>query len=234
MPLSPTIDVTITLNDLQGNQPGSVGNPAFVEIALANFGPTLPRVPGTAILGKVGPWSQRIPYEGAPITVTLWGNDVITPANTYYVITIFDDKNNILQSAAYVFTGALTADLSTLPQAAIGPAPSGVNGGEVNVAATPGYVAATPQFNCGLVNGPVEFYLLLTANVASSTLLANYAGQIVMFRIAQNGTGGWTFVWPSNVKNPGIISAAANATTSQAFFVGSDGNAYPLGPQTYS
>jgi hypothetical protein len=76
--------------------------------------------------------------------------------------------------------------------------------------------------------------LLLTANVTNSTLLPNFAGQIVMFRIVQDGTGGRTFVWPTNVKNPGIVSPTAGITTSQAFFVTANGNAYPLGPQTYS
>lgn len=229
MALTPQIGLTITLDDLQGEAVGSVGSPAFVEIALANYGATLPRIAGTAMLAKVGPASQRIPYEGTAISVSLWGNDVITPAGTYYVITILDDQLNILQSGAYEFTGTLSAvDLSTLPQT-FPSATSSVQGSEVILQPT-----ATPTFNCGLVNGPVEFYLVLTENVTGSTLLPNFAGQIVMFRIQQNGTGGFTFVWPTNVQNPGVISADPDVTTSQAFFVASNGNAYPLGPQTYS
>jgi hypothetical protein len=228
LPLTPQITLTITLDDLQGNDIGSASLPAFVEIALANYGPTLPRILGTSMLAKVGPGSQKIPYEGAPINVTLWGNDVITPAGTYYVITILDDQGNILQSGAYEFTGTLSADLSTLAQ--IFPsATSSVMGSEVTLQAT-----ATPSFNCGLVNGPVEFYLVLTENVTSSTLLTNFAGQIVMFRLQQNATGGWTFAWPPNVKNPGTVDSAPNSVTSQAFYVAGNGNAYPLGPQTYS
>jgi hypothetical protein len=228
MPLTPQITLTITLDDLQGNAIGSVGSPAFVEIALANYGATLPRVAGTALLARVGPAAQRIPYEGTPIMVELWGNDVITPAGTYYVITIFDDQLNLLQSGAYVFTGTLAADLSTLPQA-FPSAVSSVMGSEVTLQPT-----ATPTFNCGLVNGPVEFYLLLTENVTLSTLLPNFAGQIVLFRLVQNATGGWTFVWPTNVANPSVIDAVAGSTTSQAFFVAGNGVAYPLGPATYS
>ena len=228
MPLTPQITLSITLDDLQGAAVGGVGYPAFVEIALANYGPTLPRIAGTAMLAKVGPGSQRISYEGAPLTVTLWGNDVITPAGTYYVISILDDELNILQSGGYVFNGTVNAALSTLPQT-FPSASSSVMGSEVTLAPT-----ATPSFDCGQVNGPVEFALLLTQNVTGSTLLPNFAGQIVMFRITQNATGGWTFAWPSNVKNPGIIGAAANQVTSQAFFVASNGNAYPVGPQTYS
>jgi hypothetical protein len=228
MTLTPQISLTIALDDLQGVSIGSVGNPAFVEIALANYGATLPRIAGTAMLGRVGPATQRIPYEGAPITVTLWGNDVITPAGTYYVFNIFDDQLNILQSAAYVFAGTIDADLSTLPQS-FPSATSVVRGGEVVMQAT-----NIPSFDCGQVNGPVEFYLVLTADVLISTLLPNYAGQIVMFRIQQDAIGGWTFEWPLNVQNPGVIDPLPDATTVQAFLVGSDGNAYPLGPQTYS
>lgn len=225
---SPTITLTIDLKDVRGNEIGSVGSPAYVEIALANYGATLPRIAGTAMLAGVGPRSQKVPYVGAAITVTLFGNDVITPAGTYYVISILDDQGNVLQSGAYVFNGTLSAALSTLAQS-FPSASSSVSGSEVILQST-----TTPIFDCGLVNGPVEFFLLLTADVASSQLLPNFAGQIVMFRIAQDATGGRAFVWPSNVKNPGIVGTDANQVTSQAYFVASDGNAYPLGPQTYS
>lgn len=228
MPLTPQISLTINLDDLQGNIIGSAGNPAYIEIALCNFGPIMPCIIGTAMLAKVGPGTQRIPYVGSPITVKLWGNDVIFPAGTYYAITILDDQLNILQSGAYVFNGTITADLSTQSQA-FPLATSQVMGSEVILQPT-----ATPNFNCGLVNGPVEFWLVLTANVTSATLLVNYAGQIVMFRIQQDATGGRTFTWPVNVQNPGAINPAANSTTSQAFYVASNGNAYPLGPQTWS
>jgi hypothetical protein len=228
MALTPQIGLTISLDDLQGNDIGSSSSPAFVEIALANYGPIMPRIAGTAMLAKVGPGSQKIPYLGAPIVVTLWGNDVIVPAGTYYAITIFDDQGNVLQSGAYVFTGTVNADLSTIAQA-FPSASSTVVGSEVQMP-----FSATPTFNCGLVNGPVEFYLLLTGNVTASTLLPNFAGQIVLFRLVQDATGGRTFAWPANVKNPGVIDSAPNSTTSQAFYVTAGGNAYPLGPQTYS
>lgn len=224
-----TITLQIDLKDIRGNEIGSVGSPAYVEIALANFGATLPRIAGTAMLAGVGPRTQKIPYLGAQITVVLYGNDVITPAGTYYVISILDDQGNVLQSGAYVFNGTINAALSTLAQSFPSAASSSVGGSEVILVST-----ATPTFDCTLVNGPVEFYLLLTADVTSSQLLPNFAGQIVMFRIAQDATGGRAFVWPTNVKNPGIIGPDVNQVTSQAYFVASDGNAYPLGPQTYS
>lgn len=229
MPLTPQINFTITLEDLTGAAIGAVGNPALVEIALANFGPNLPRVPGTTIIGRVGPWSQKFLYTGNPITVTLWGNDVIEPVGTYYVITIYDDKNNILQSGAYVFTGTISGvDFSSFTP--IFPsASSSVMGAEVAVP-----FSASPTFNAALVNGPVEFWITLTGNVTSSFLLANYAGQIVIFRFQQDAIGGHSFAWPSNVLNHGVVDPAANSVTSQAFYIASNGNAYPIGPQTYS
>jgi hypothetical protein len=219
MPLSPTIALTITLKDMQGVALGAVGTPAFVEIALANYGPTLPRISGTSMIAKV---FQTLPYTGSPITVNLFGNDVITPVGTYYVITIYDDEDNVLQTGAYVFNGSITADLSTLPQS-FPSATSSVQGSEVDVV-----FSATPTFDCTQVNGPVEFYIVLTGNVTSSTLLPNFAGQLVTFRIQQDATGGRTFVWPTNVKNPPTIGAGVNQVTTQAFCMGSDGNAYPI------
>lgn len=222
MPLTPQITLTINLLDLQGEQIGTVGNPAFVEIALCNFGPILPRVLATGNIAKVGPYTQRIPYLGAEITVTLWGNDVLYPAGTYYAISILDDALNILQSGAYVFTGTIDDDLSNRPQ--IFPsATSSVMGSEVALDPT-----STPEFDCGLVNGPVEFWLVLTKNVTNSTLLPNFAGQIVIIRLQQNATGGYTFAWPNNVTTPPTVESLPNAVTIYAGFVGSDGIVYPI------
>lgn len=224
--MAANINLTVDLQDMSGVELGSVSNPAYVRIALCNYGSQLPRVAGTSMIAKVGPFDT--PYVGAPITIPLYGNDQITPGGTYYAISVLDDKKNVLQTSAYILTGTGTFLLSSLTPQFPASAPS-VLGGLV-----PMTFSATPVFDCSLVHGPIVFDITLSANVTSSTLKNTYPGQIVMFSIRQNGTGGFTFVWPSNVNNAGVVSPDPNSVTSQAFWADASGNLYPLGPQTYS
>lgn len=86
--------------------------------------------------------------------------------------------------------------------------------------------SATPTFNASLGN---NFLITLTNNVVSSTLSSAVAGQLLMFEIIQDGTGGRTFVWPTNVQNAMVIGSVASSVSSQLFFY--DGtNAYALTP----
>jgi hypothetical protein len=228
MPLTPQITLTITLDDYSGAAIGSASSPAFVRVALCNYGQILPCIIGTAMIGKVSSWPADIPYTGSQITLKLWGNDVISPVGTYYTISILDANKNVLQTGAYVFTGTVSADLSTLSPTFPSYMPS-VMGSLVTVP-----FSASVQFNCTLVDGPITFDLTLSGNVTSSTLLAPFAGQIVTFIISQNATGGYTFAWPSNVQNPGIVNGAPNSVTTQSFVARANGNLYPIGPETYS
>jgi hypothetical protein len=50
----------------------------------------------------------------APLSVVLFGNDVITPANTFYEISVLDSNKDVVQSGNYQFTGAAIFDLSTV------------------------------------------------------------------------------------------------------------------------
>ena len=118
---TPNITLTATLLDYSGNELGSATQPAWLRIALCGFGPTLPCVVGTANLGKISSWFVDIPYVGVPLTggtaIKLWGNDQITPAGTYYAISILDTQKNVLQTGIYQFTGGpLTIDLSNAVQ----------------------------------------------------------------------------------------------------------------------
>lgn len=115
MPATPNITLTATLEDLSGNPAGSVANPSRLLIALCNFGPALPQIIGTTMIARVGPY--EVPSTGGLISVLLWGNDQISPANTYYSITVLDGFGNVVQTGAYIFTGGpLTIDLSNATQ----------------------------------------------------------------------------------------------------------------------
>jgi hypothetical protein len=88
--------------------------------------------------------------------------------------------------------------------------------------------SATPVFDAGRTS---VFVMTLTANVTSSTLTNLRAGQSIRFILRQDGTGGRTFVWPTNVKGAMVISGALNTTSAQEFCGDSSmGNAYAVSP----
>jgi hypothetical protein len=116
LPLTPAITLTATLDDLTGAAAGSLANPAKLRICLCGFGPTLPRISGTAMLAKVGPFD--IFSTGGVISTLIWGNDVITPSGTYYSIEILDGEDNVVQCGAFefLFLNGATQDLSSATQ----------------------------------------------------------------------------------------------------------------------
>lgn len=88
--------------------------------------------------------------------------------------------------------------------------------------------SATPDFDAS--RAPT-FVMTLTANVTSSTLSKARDGQPFVVILKQNGTGGWTFAWPSNVKGAMVISGGANTVSAQEFrFDKQSGNAYAISP----
>src|SRR5712671_3724479 len=68
--------------------------------------------------------------------------------------------------------------------------------------------SATPTFDASTA---ASFKLTLTGNVTSSTLSNAVAGEPISFEICQDGTGGRTFVAPTNVLNMGTIVSTAGA-----------------------
>src|SRR5271165_5083613 len=108
----PAITLTANLQDFSGNPVGSTANPSKLQIALCGFGQTLPRISGTAMLAKVGPFDVQS-VNGVISALLLYGTEVITPSGTYYSIAVLDEFSNIVQSGIYSFKGARqTIDLS--------------------------------------------------------------------------------------------------------------------------
>ena len=79
--------------------------------------------------------------------------------------------------------------------------------------------SATPTFTIPASTAVVEFKITLTGNVTSSTLVTSGAisGQIIVYRICQDGTGSRTFVFPTNVLGAAAIAPTANVCTVQMF-----------------
>ena len=82
--------------------------------------------------------------------------------------------------------------------------------------------ATSVTFNAGT---SAQFDLTLTGDVASSSLINATDGQLLAFIISQDGSGGHSFAWPTNVVSPGTICPFANSTSIQFFVVRPASNA---------
>lgn len=94
------------------------------------------------------------------------------------------------------------------------------------------YVLYSPTlvFAAGTSNG---FQVVLTGNLAF-TLSGLVVGQPITLAFTQDGVGGRTVSYPSNVLTPGTPSTAANATSVQTFVVLADNLLHPTGPMVVS
>lgn len=88
--------------------------------------------------------------------------------------------------------------------------------------------SATPDLDASRAS---IFVMTLTANVTSSTLSKATDGQPIRVVLKQNGAGGWTFAWPTNMKGTMVISAGINTVSAQTFvYDKASGNAYATSP----
>ncbi len=104
--------------------------------------------------------------------------------------------------------------------------PCGSGGGASAVYTTTTF-GATPTFTVS-TSSLQGFLITLTGNVTSSTLSTASAttGQDIWFSVCQDGTGGRTFVPPTNVLGMGTISATVSTCSRQLFrWDGSNANA---------
>lgn len=108
MSVTPQITVTVNLDSLLGIP--NVNGTMTVELLGISDG--IARVPGTCIL-VITKWSVTSDISGF-CTITFYGNDVISPANTYYKITVTDSTETMSVFDFYQFSGTGTFDLTTL------------------------------------------------------------------------------------------------------------------------
>jgi hypothetical protein len=98
---------------------------------------------------------------------------------------------------AYYYGGYWTL-VSTTPQLLVG------NFDTVPYSATPIFPAASYS----------NFLITLTGSVTSSTIPGGVAGQVATIDVCQNGTGTYTFVWPTNLLHAPPVAAGANTCSS--------------------
>lgn len=113
-----TVSAGVTLTANLESILGGTAEAGFLRITLCGFGPVLPSVPGVAMLADAGVPQLIGPQVGStPISQKLWGNDVITPAITFYEIAVLDQNKEVIQVGAYQFGNADgTVDLSSVAQ----------------------------------------------------------------------------------------------------------------------
>ncbi len=68
--------------------------------------------------------------------------------------------------------------------------------------------------------------LVLTENVTSSTIASGADGQRLCINLVQDGTGGRTFVWPSNMLGTMTIGTTADKRNQQCFVYYADDGAW--------
>jgi hypothetical protein len=107
MPVTPQITITANLQQVTGSI-----DAASAVFELVNFGSTVPRISGTCLILQIS--TKAVADGSGNISVTLWGNDVITPAGTYYTVTYYNESGGQVAKVPYQFVGSGSFDLSTL------------------------------------------------------------------------------------------------------------------------
>jgi hypothetical protein len=109
------IIITGTLEDVGGNDLQTPSG--FVRFRLRNFQGFVPVISGTSIIAE--PQIDAQPNSSGYIDVLIWGNNNITPANTFYTVE-FWSNGRITSSGNYVFN--VNTDLGSASP--INPAPN--------------------------------------------------------------------------------------------------------------
>jgi hypothetical protein len=106
--ITPSLTITANIQSIFGaNYPK--GTPVF---QLENYGSSVPRVISTGFV--VSPRVTATADINGLISTLIWGNDLIAPSGTYYLVTFMSDKNLQTAQCRYSLVGSGTVDLSTL------------------------------------------------------------------------------------------------------------------------
>jgi hypothetical protein len=158
----------------------------------------------------------------------VYSNAELSP-QTQYLVNFFDQNGSRINANPVIWQfsqpNGSTVDIGTIVPAAQGvvSVPSPFSFQVVPFSAAAAFV--------GLSNTNMVFQMTLTGNVTAPTLSGLTAGAKVTFILIQDGAGGHTFTWPTNVKNAQTLGTAPNERDIQEF-VYDGSNCYPVDPQT--
>lgn len=177
---------------LAGPSSGGNATPTFRKLTIADL-------PGGVGSGSVTSVGVSV-TPGTLLTASVAGTPVTTAGTIAITLGVANQAaNTFLAGPTSGGVGAVTA--RTMVPADLPPAQT--------VA-----FSATPTFNGAL---GTSFFITLTGNVTSSTFSNGVKGQLYTFVISQDGVGGRTFVWPTNVKQPGVPDPTISIVNTQTF-----------------
>jgi hypothetical protein len=122
---SPGCTLVGTLTDPSGNPLAGT-----VTLSLSNYGPVIPLISGSNLFAALT--TTVVAASNGSFSLPFYGNYQITPANTYYTLTVLDPTSNTtfnlnVPQAAYQFLTSGTFDISTIspittyPNPVVGP-----------------------------------------------------------------------------------------------------------------
>ena len=201
-----------------------------VEVMLCGYGSQVPRVNGIGLIARITDSTSIVVAADGSFTFTVYGNDLITPAGTYYTVTIKDHNGNTAQVNAYRFLSSPpTYDLGLInpydPNQPPPPLPPLITN----------LLLIVPNANNMVFDGSgyTAFKTTLTGDVNIPTIQNMMPGNLYTFIILQNSVGGNKFVWPANMHNAASINPAPNGRLIQTFVAESDGSLWAIGAATW-
>ena len=184
-----------------------------ISVQLCGYGSQVPRVNGVAMLSQVEALNFS-PNPSGIITITLFGNDEISPAGTYYTFTFMNDNGDVVQVNAYRFLSSTpTYDLTLIdpydPNQPPPPLPPLIT----NLLLVVPW-SATPEFPGDVYT---SYRIMLDGDITSSTAPGTVSGNLYTYIIVQDGVGNRQFAWPANCHGASPINPTPNSVTVQTF-----------------
>lgn len=204
-----------------------------VEVMLCGYGSRVPRVNGKALVAKIQ--VAITTQSDGTFSFTVDPNDTISPAGTYYTVTVKDANGDAAQINAYRFlSDPDTYDLNLIEPYDPNQPPPPLPPLLMNM------LQIVPGVTDAHFDGAVytAWKVTLYQDIPGAYLSNLIPGNLYTFIIVQDATGHHKFDWPHGpapygLHNPTVVDPEPNATTIQTFACDESFNLWPIGPATY-